>query len=386
VAGRRDYRWDDGQALDRRWRDQFRLVEYFSRPIHTSTISWLWKPFLARGTIALLDGDPGVGKSLLAIDLMSRVCGKRPMPDGQTHDYPVDDETYSNGLLVNNEDPHQAVIVPRFLAAGCPEGAVGLFGGYADVPPLSGCEPIVPTQFPRDFGAFANLVRQRMPALVVVDPIAACVSTAFSTGHDQLFREALTPFAALALEVNACVLFVRHLAKNPTARGLYRGAGTIGIAGAARTVLLAGPHPTVPGQYVLTLAKGNYAGAGASYAYRVTTKTMYAPHPHGPPAPFAVPVIDWQGPSDATADDVTAARPARTPTPTSLDRATKWLQDQLAAGPKPRNDLTAAALNDGLSLRTLRRAKRMLGVRSRRVVEGEKTWYVWEAKGETGSA
>jgi hypothetical protein len=45
----------------------FRLDRIPVRPIH-----WLWRPYLACGNPALLDGDPGAGKSLLAADLAAR--------------------------------------------------------------------------------------------------------------------------------------------------------------------------------------------------------------------------------------------------------------------------------------------------------------------------
>ena len=46
----------------------FRLDRIPVRPIH-----WLWRPYLACGKLALLDGDPGAGKSLLTADLAARV-------------------------------------------------------------------------------------------------------------------------------------------------------------------------------------------------------------------------------------------------------------------------------------------------------------------------
>src|SRR5205814_1602918 len=45
--------------------------------------SWLWPGRLALGKLAILDGDPGLGKSLLALDLCARVSTGRPLPDGQ---------------------------------------------------------------------------------------------------------------------------------------------------------------------------------------------------------------------------------------------------------------------------------------------------------------
>jgi hypothetical protein len=40
------------------------ISQLTSRPV-----SWLWPGRLALGKLAMLDGDPGLGKSLLALDL-----------------------------------------------------------------------------------------------------------------------------------------------------------------------------------------------------------------------------------------------------------------------------------------------------------------------------
>ena len=56
----------------------FRLDRIPVRPIH-----WLWRPYLACGKLALLDGDPGAGKSLLTADLAARLtCGGCPTAPG----------------------------------------------------------------------------------------------------------------------------------------------------------------------------------------------------------------------------------------------------------------------------------------------------------------
>ena len=43
---------------------------------------WLWPGYLAAGCIAILDGDPGQGKSMLTLDLAARLTTARPWPDG----------------------------------------------------------------------------------------------------------------------------------------------------------------------------------------------------------------------------------------------------------------------------------------------------------------
>ena len=45
--------------------------------------AWLWSQRLALGEASLFEGDPGLGKSLVALDLCARLSTGRPYPDGQ---------------------------------------------------------------------------------------------------------------------------------------------------------------------------------------------------------------------------------------------------------------------------------------------------------------
>src|SRR5438874_9318625 len=80
--------------------------------IRPEPIRWLWPAFLPRGKLALLDGDPGVGKSLLTIDLAARLSRGAPLPDGS----PVERPHVS--LLLGAEDDAADTIRPRAEAAG----------------------------------------------------------------------------------------------------------------------------------------------------------------------------------------------------------------------------------------------------------------------------
>ncbi len=64
---------------------------------------------------------------------------------------------------------------------------------------------------------------------------------------------------------------------------------------------------------------------------------------------------------DVTADDVLAPRRDDNE-PTELDEAAAWLAQTLADGPRPTVDVNAAAEAAGFSERTLRRARKRLGV------------------------
>src|SRR5216117_2885266 len=76
------------------------------------SVAWLWPERLALGKLAMLDGDPGLGKSLLALDLCARLSTGRPMPDGSAGPGPA------NALVLEAEDGQQDTVRPRLEALG----------------------------------------------------------------------------------------------------------------------------------------------------------------------------------------------------------------------------------------------------------------------------
>src|SRR5260370_25812005 len=62
----------------------FRLSDVKKEPM-----DWLWPDRIAAGELTLIDGDPGLGKSLLTLDLAARLTTARPLPDGYVPPQPV---------------------------------------------------------------------------------------------------------------------------------------------------------------------------------------------------------------------------------------------------------------------------------------------------------
>jgi hypothetical protein len=308
-------------------------------------VDWLWFPYLARGTLTILDGDPGVGKSLVALDLAARLTTGRAWPNEKAPDRPPE-----RVLISNAEDPVRDVLLPRFDAAGGCRDRLDLFGGL-----FRGSAG--PVQFPRDFPALAARLRAVPTALCVVDPMMAFFPPAVTTNSDQVIRSVLTPFARLAAETGTAVLFVRHLTKAGGRKSVYRGAGSIGILGAVRSGLLAGRHPEEPGRFVLAVTKSNLATAAPGLAYRITDG----------------PKIDWLKPTAIAADDLCgtfAADPAG-------KGPENWLRNLLALGPVPAAEVERKAAKAGIDFRTLKDLKRKLRVESRRVKAGSRWRWEW---------
>src|SRR5262245_39358697 len=91
-------------------------------------LDWLWPGRLVAGRLALIDGDPGVGKSLVTLDLAARLSSASAMPDGYHPSQP------SKVLLLSAEDNVKDTVIPRLLAAGADLGRCGIWDRHIDEP------------------------------------------------------------------------------------------------------------------------------------------------------------------------------------------------------------------------------------------------------------
>jgi hypothetical protein len=316
--------------------------------VRAETVRWLWRPFLPRGKLTLLDGDPGVGKSLLTIDLAARLSRGGVLPDGSPADRP------HTVLLLNAEDSAADTTRPRAAAAGADLDRLGVVSAADRLPHLPDCLPDL-----------ERLIAMAGADLLVIDPLMAFLPPKVSAGIDQCVRTALTPLARLAERTDCGILLVRHLRKQAGGKAVRRGQGSMGIAGAARTGLLAGPHPADPTLGVLAVVKSNLAGAVPSLGYRIAV------------GPTGLPVVEWVGPAELSADGIGGKPPERLH---PREWAGLWLQQQLANGPKRATEVLTAATAAGIPEKTLRRAKEVVRVESHQVkgADGRREWYWYD--------
>lgn len=318
-----------------------------SRAPSSAAVRWLWPRYLPRGKLAVLDGDPGVGKSLVTIDLAARLSRGGALPDGAPSGRP------HVTLLLSAEDGTDTTR-PRAEAAGADLDFIISVAGAGDSP----------LSLPANLPDLEEQVRAYSADLVVIDPVMAFLPPEVAATLDQCVRRALTPLAALAERTDCAILLVRHLCKADAAKAVLRGLGSIGIIAAARAALLAAKHPLDPTLGVLAVSKSNVAGAGPSLGYRVSSDAAGRA------------VVDWTGPADLSADAL-GLRPELALRP--RERATAWLGAELAGGPRRAAELFASAAGAGIPERTLERAKVELGARSHRVAltDGQE-WYWYD--------
>jgi len=317
----------------------------------------LWPGRLPLGKLSILDGDPGLGKSLLALDLCARLSTGRPFPDGRPSPGPAP------AIVINGEDGAADTIRPRLQALGADLDRVfvmdRLLGGTRDS-----------LRLPEHARFLGRALQQTGARLLVLDPVMAFLEAAVAIGSDPSVRRALLPLIGLAEEHSAGMLLVRHINKSGGAQAIYRGAGSIGISGACRSSWLVARDPREPARQVLAEVNANLAAPQLSLAYTIEAEET------------GLATISWLGPSPWSADELLAGAARGAAAARALDRAREFLVTALAGGPRTSRELWDLAQDQHLGRRTLRRAKLNLRIRSVRVWADGKRLSYWLLKGQ----
>jgi hypothetical protein len=320
------------------------LAVIHAHEIKPQRVDWLWHRYIAFRKLTVFDGDPGLGKSTITLNLTARLSTGSPFPDGARPEgsYKV--------LLLSAEDGVEDTIVPRLEVAGANLANVDILDHVNDG---SGPRPV---ELPGDLARVRKLVEDEGHALVVIDPLMAFLGGEVNAHRDQDVRRALYPLKLMAEATGCAVVAVRHLNKMTGASALYRGGGSIGIVGAARGGLLVAPDPDDKGRVVLAVSKSNLAKFPPSLAYHVVGDELYD-----------TARIVWEGPSTHTAEDL-LGRPLERPAE-AQDDAEAFLARELAKGPRQRQELYDLAEVAGLAWRTVQRAAAALEVKVDRIPE-----------------
>jgi RecA-family ATPase len=200
--------------------------------------------------------------------------------------------------------------------------------------------------------------------LVVIDPLMAYLPEETNSYRDQDVRRSLAPLAALAGELDVAVLVIRHLNKTSNNNPIYRGGGSIGIIGAARSGLMVAKDPDDDSRCILSVAKSNLAKLPASLAYEIRSNAV------------EVPYINWLGSTQHTAVSLLANQADTTEDRSAVREAEDFLQEFLKTGPRKVADVFKAAKVAGTAEKTLRRAKAAIGVKARKAAMDD--GWIWE--------
>lgn len=315
-------------------------------------VSWLWPGRIPFGKLTILDGDPGLGKSTVMLDLAARLSTGRALPGGGQH-RPM------GTILLMIEDGDADIIQPRLVNAGADLTMIGSLDTLVDEEGNE-CLP----QIPDSIAAIENLVAVVDAGLVVIDPIMSYLGEGTNGHRDQDVRRALTPLVAFASRTGCAVVVLRHLNKMSGGEVKYRGQGSIGFIGIARSGLIVATDPDDPTRSVIASSKSNLGPPPPALAYRLEN------------CENGMARVAWDGISQHTAQTL-VAQPQSDEERSALDEAIDWLRDLLSEGAVFAKDAQRQAREAGIAERTLRRAREALHVHPKKA-RTAKNVSIWE--------
>ena len=303
--------------------------EHF-KDLHTvekRSAEFLIYPYLPKAALTLLDGDPGMGKSLVTTHLAAvittggRFAKREKVPKGRV-------------LFMAPEDEADRILRPRVEAHGADVSKIRYMS-----------DPFVLDQ------NGVELLRREMssyrPELVIIDPLSAFVPPDTDTYRANEVRGFMRPLSMLASEMDVTILVVRHLRKASSESAIHRGQGSMDFIASVRSGLMVVEHPADPGTRVLAQSKANYSRKGGSLTFEVKGY-----------AQGETPSIEWLGEVELTADQLAQGAAKKPP----FERAADMIRDLLAVGPMRAKDALDKLSAAGFTERTIDRAKSDLGV------------------------
>lgn len=307
---------------------------------------WLWEPYIPRRKLTLLEGDPGDGKTFLAITIAAAVTRGTALPGD-----PPDLERKPRTVLYwTCEDGVGDTIRPRFDAAG--GDAERLFVLNAE----RGDGSLLTLDDTAELRAACEEVE---PALLVVDPLQGAIGAKVNAHRANEVRPRLTRLKLLAERFDCAALVIRHLSKAPTSRAVHRGLGSIDFAAAARSILLVGRDPDDDERRGFVQTKCSLARHGPSLDFTISDGA-----------------VTWSPERSKMTAAIMLSGELSGGDRSALEEAAEFIAETLADGPVAAADVFKDADRRGIASRTLKRAKAKLAVRSEKRSDG---WW-WSAR------
>jgi hypothetical protein len=206
-----------------------RLTLTAAAAIKPRRVRWLWDQRLALGTLSLLAGREGLGKSTAAYWLAARITrGELP---GEYQGQP-------RGVLIcATEDSWEHTIVPRLIAA-----RADLNRAYR-VEVINADDLHVGLSLPRDLGEVERAAGEASAALLLLDPLMSRLADSLDTHRDGDVRRALEPLVTVGDRTGMSVLGLMHHNKSGSTDPLQLVMGSKAFTAVARSVHTVIPDP-----------------------------------------------------------------------------------------------------------------------------------------------
>ena len=329
------------------------LITLRASDIKPEPVSWLVEGSIPLGAMAVIGGQPGLGKSQIAISLAAAVTTGKGLPNGETF------SDIGSVIILANEDDAARTIRPRLDAAGADTTKVHIVEGVAREGQPDADLFQLDTDI-RELRITAQLLGD--VRLIIIDPPSAYLGTKVDTYKDSDVRRVLTPLGALAQETGALVILVVHLNKRTEGGAQQRIGGSGAWVAAPRVAFLVVEDPHSKERFMLPV-KNNLGDDRTGFQYRILEEIL-----HYDEQTIKAPHIEWLGSTQRSAAEL--LEPPKRSRTSAVDDAKSFLEEELATGSKLVTELRESAKSAGISWASIQRAKKELIIATKKISDG----------------
>ena len=157
-------------------------------------VEFLWEGRIPKGKPSILEGDPKLGKSTVALDLGARISSGAPMP-GSSLAHPP-----GRVLIMTAEDGLDDTVKPRLiLAQACMEN-IGIWKVVPQHDEDGRLRPDRGPSLPQDVLLLEQIIRDNEAVFVIIDVLNSFLGPGIDGYRDLDIRRALAPVAARWLD------------------------------------------------------------------------------------------------------------------------------------------------------------------------------------------
>lgn len=236
--------------------------------IETRPVQRLWPQRLPSGKLTILEGEAGIGTSLLALTLAARISSGGPMPDATPG-------KQGKVILIAPQSSPSAILKPRLEAAHGDPSQVVLLNTVETLDPQRITLYDRAFSLPDHFAILEETIAHHHPLLVIIDPL-----TNVLRGSHLTIKETLFQLAALAERTCCAILLLRHLTSQRAAHSHARDAGFSSLATAIHTILRLIKDPDNDQQRLLIGIKHTLSSAPAILNFQLTASLTEPPTFH----------------------------------------------------------------------------------------------------------
>lgn len=222
--------------------------------VEPKEVKWLWYPYIPFGKVTILQGDPGDGKSTLALKVALSLTKGDPLPF--TDEEPREPVTV---IYQTTEDDLDDTVVPRFLSSD---------GNAERLIFIKENEKRLTFGDPR----LIEAIRKYDAKVLILDPLSAYIGENCSMNMANETRAEFNHLIETAKATDCAVLIVAHMNKMRSTEPLYRTVGSIDVVGAARSVLsvVRTNNKENPNERLLVQVKSNLSSTGSAIVFEVS--------------------------------------------------------------------------------------------------------------------